>query len=201
MRCDCKSAMALLLTSSTASWTRLCLRSPLVGSTHYCHNYFTSIRQHFELTTVFRASQLICNLVPASKSARYMRHCDTRVMPAVVSLSNVEDQVGACVHLSKTPGPAVNDEQLRAREKDRESERERERHMSPNPPTRRYLVSAFEQKKTTPKPLVACIGTHHTTRLPLVDRVVITKVPTTYMCLFFGFGSAFVPFSMISIEL
>lgn len=53
-----------------------------------------------------------------------MRHYDTRVMPAVVSLSNVEDQVGACVHLSKTPGPAVNDEQLRVREKERESERD-----------------------------------------------------------------------------
>lgn len=124
MRCDCESVMALLLTSSTASWNRLCLRSPLAGSTHYCHNYFTSIRQHFELTTVCRASQLICNPVPASKSARYMRHCDTRVMPAVVSLSNVEDQVGACVHLSKTPGLAVNDEQLRAREKERGSERD-----------------------------------------------------------------------------
>lgn len=124
MRCDCESMISLLLTSSTASWTRLCLRSPLAGSTHYCHNYFTSIRQHFELTTVCRASQLICNPDPASKSARYMRHCDTRVMPAVVSLSNVEDQVGACVHLSKTPGPAVNDEQLRVREKERESERD-----------------------------------------------------------------------------
>lgn len=45
-------------------------------------------------------------------------------MPAVVSLSNVEDQVGACVHLSKTLGPAVNDEQLRVREKERESERD-----------------------------------------------------------------------------
>lgn len=37
MRCDCKSVMALLLPSSTASWTtqeiftRLCLRSPLAG--------------------------------------------------------------------------------------------------------------------------------------------------------------------------
>lgn len=121
--------MALLLTSSTASWNRLCLRSPLAGSTHYCHNYFTSIRQHFELTTVCRASQLICNPVPTSKSARYMRYCDTRVMPAVVSLSNVEDQVGACVHLSKTPGPAVNDEQLRVREKERESERFRHSTM------------------------------------------------------------------------
>lgn len=130
MRCDCESVMALLLTSSTASWTtqeiftRLCLRSPLAGSTHYCYNYFTSIRQHFELMTVCRASQLICNPVPASKSAKYKRHCDTRVMPAVVSLLNVEDQVGACVHLSKTPGPAVYDEQLRAREKERESERD-----------------------------------------------------------------------------
>lgn len=45
-------------------------------------------------------------------------------MPAVVSLSNVEDEVDACVHLSKTPGPAVNDEQLRVREKERESERD-----------------------------------------------------------------------------
>lgn len=120
-------------------------------------------------------------------------------MPAVVLLSNVEDQVGACVHLSKTPGPAVNDEQLRVREK---KERARETHVS-NPPTRRYLVSAFEQKKT-PKPLmclVACIGTHHTTRLPLVDRVVMTKVRyLTYLHVpfFLGFGSAFVPFSMIS---
>lgn len=122
--------MALLLMSSTVSWTtqeiftRLCLRIPLTGSSHYCDNYFTSIRQHFELTTVCRASQLICNPVPASKSARYMRHCDTRVMPAVVSLSNVEDQVGACVHLSRISRPTVNDEQLRAREKERERARD-----------------------------------------------------------------------------
>lgn len=150
MRCDCESVIALLLTSSTASWTtqeiftRLCLRLPLAGSTHYCHNYFTSIRQHFELTTVCRASQLIWNPVPASKSASYMRHCDTRVMPAVVSLSNLEDQVGACVHLSQN---SKTSRKWRAASSKRERKRERERHMSPNPPTRRYLVSAFEQKK------------------------------------------------------
>lgn len=163
MRCDCESVIALLLTSSTVSWTtqeifiRLCLRSPLAGSTHY----FTSIRQHFELTTVCRASQLICNPVPASKSARYMRHCDTRVMPAVVSLSNVEDQVGACVHLSKIPGPAVNDEQLRVREKERESERDT---CLPTPPTRRYLVSAFEQKNPQTLDVLGCMyryTSHH----------------------------------------
>lgn len=85
--------------------------------------------------------------------------------------------------------------------RERKRERERETHVS-QPPNYEVPRECIWAKKT-PKPLmclVACIGTHHTTRLPLVDRVVMTKVPTTYMCLFFGFGSAFVPFSIISIE-
>lgn len=56
-------------------------------------------------------------------------------------------------------------------------------------------MSAFEQKKP-PKPLmclVACIGTHHTTRLPFVDRVVMTKVPTTYLGTYAFFSASAPP--------
>lgn len=117
-------------------------------------------------------------------------------MPAVVSLSNVEDQVGACVHLSKTPGPAVNDEQLRVRER----KRERERHMSPKPPTRRYLVSAFEQKKTPQTLDVLGCMYRYTSHHAFASRRQGSDDKGTYylryICLFLGFGSAFVPFSM-----
>lgn len=53
-----------------------------------------------------------------------MRHCDTRVYAGCGIIVECGGPFGACVHLSKTPGPAVNDEQLRVREKERESERD-----------------------------------------------------------------------------